>query len=58
MSGVKDNNKKKDDIPEIKETITILKTEYEALKAKHDERDSFYDKYVRAHAEFENARKS
>ena len=57
MSGVKDNNKKKDDIPEIKETITILKTEYEALKAKHDERDSFYDKYVRAHAEFENARK-
>ena len=54
---MKDNNKKKDDIPEIKETITILKTEYEALKAKHDERDSFYDKYVRAHAEFENARK-
>ncbi|MDP2928578.1 MAG: nucleotide exchange factor GrpE [Candidatus Omnitrophota bacterium] len=55
---MKDNNSKKNsDIPEIKETITILKTEYEALKAKHDERDSFYDKYVRAHAEFENARK-
>jgi len=55
---MKNNNDKKDGgIPEIKETITILKTEYEALKAKHDERDSFYDKYVRAHAEFENARK-
>ena len=51
------NNKKDNGIPEIKETITILKSEYEALKAKNDERDSFYDKYVRAHAEFENARK-
>lgn len=54
-----DNNDKKRDneIPETKETITILKTEYEALKAKHDERDAFQDKYLRAHAEFENARK-
>ena len=55
---MKANNDKKDNgIPEIKETITILKSEYEALKAKNDERDAFYDKYVRAHAEFENARK-
>ena len=53
----KNNNKKDNEIPETKETITILKSEYEALKSKHDERDAFYDKYVRAHAEFENARK-
>ena len=39
------------------DTITIPKKEYEALKAKHDEHDSYYDKYVRAHAEFENAKK-
>jgi molecular chaperone GrpE len=51
------NNKKDNGIPEIKETITILKSEYEALKSKNDEKDLFYDKYLRAHAEFENARK-
>ena len=39
------------------DTVTIPKKEYEALKAKHDERDSYYDKYIRAHAEFENAKK-
>ena len=55
---MKPNHDKKDnEIPETKETITILKTEYEALKAKVDEKDSFQDKYLRAHAEFENARK-
>jgi molecular chaperone GrpE len=37
--------------------ITIAKEEYEALKAKAEERDAFNDKYVRAHAEFENVRK-
>lgn len=37
--------------------VSIPKKEYEALKAKHDERDSYYDKYIRAHAEFENAKK-
>ena len=51
------NNKKDNDIPETKETITILKSEYEALKARNDEKDPFYDKYVRSHAEFENAKK-
>ncbi|MBI5124240.1 MAG: nucleotide exchange factor GrpE [Candidatus Omnitrophica bacterium] len=39
------------------EMVTIPKKEYEALKVKHDERDSYYDKYMRAHAEFENAKK-
>lgn len=37
--------------------VSIPKKEYEALKAKHDERDSYHDKYIRAHAEFENAKK-
>lgn len=55
----KSNNKNNDkaNTPAPDETITISKKEYEALKAKHDERDSYYDKYVRAHAEFENAKK-
>jgi molecular chaperone GrpE len=39
------------------EKVTLSKAEYEALKAKADERDAFSDKYVRAHAEFENVRK-
>lgn len=39
------------------EMVTVPKKEYEAMKAKADERDAFYDKYVRTHAEFENARK-
>lgn len=39
------------------EGVTIPKQEYDALKLKAEERDSFYDKYVRAHAEFENAKK-
>ncbi|MDP2913559.1 MAG: nucleotide exchange factor GrpE [Candidatus Omnitrophota bacterium] len=38
-------------------TVTIPNKEYEVMKARADERDAFYDKYVRAHAEFENARK-
>lgn len=37
--------------------VTVTRAEYEALKAKAAERDAFYDKYVRAHAEFENVRK-
>jgi molecular chaperone GrpE len=37
--------------------VTLAKEEYDALKAKADERDAFSDKYVRAHAEFENVRK-
>lgn len=39
------------------EKVTLSKEEYDALKAKADERDAFSDKYVRAHAEFENVRK-
>lgn len=40
-----------------KETVTIPKGEYEALLAKHKEKDALNDKYLRAHAEFENLRK-
>lgn len=43
--------------PLLEEMVTIPKKEYEALKAKHEERDAYYDKYVRAHAEFENAKR-
>lgn len=53
MKEENNNNKLRD--PE--ELVTIPKKEYEVLKAKHDERDEYYDKYVRAHAEFENAKK-
>jgi len=38
-------------------TVTISKEEYDTLVLKSQERDSFYDKYIRAHAEFENAKK-
>lgn len=62
MTGNKNNDKSDKDkqsaaaLPE--EThVTISKEEYEALKAKSEERDAFNDKYVRAHAEFENVRK-
>ena len=51
------NNNKDSEKPLLDEMVTIPKKEYEALKAKHDERDSYYDKYVRAHAEFENAKR-
>ncbi|MBN2453240.1 MAG: nucleotide exchange factor GrpE [Candidatus Omnitrophica bacterium] len=37
--------------------VILSAQEYEALKAKADERDVFHDKYMRAHAEFENARR-
>jgi len=53
----KEKNNKDMDKPLIEEMVTIPKKEYEALKSKHDERDLYYDKYVRAHAEFENAKK-
>lgn len=49
----KNNNNK----PQLEEMVTIPKKEYDLLKAKHDERYDYYDKYVRAHAEFENAKK-
>ena len=54
----KHNDKNSQGAPKAEETnITIPKQEYEALRAKADERDAFNDKYVRAHAEFENVRK-
>ena len=52
----KENNKN-DVGPQAEETVAIPKSEYDALKSKREEKDLFYDKYVRAHAEFENARK-
>lgn len=54
---MEEKNKNKNNKPLLDEMVTISKKEYESLKAKHDERDSYYDKYVRAHAEFENAKK-
>ena len=54
------NNNNKQENPSAPDaavdTVTIPKKEYEVLKAKRDERDSYYDKYIRAHAEFENAK--
>ena len=56
-----DKDIRKDDqlpqpLPE-EELVTITKKEYQALKAKSEEHDASNDKYIRAHAEFENARK-
>lgn len=56
MSEKNTNNKTKNANPE-EEKITIPKQEYEALKSKSEERDSLYDKYLRSHAELENAKK-
>lgn len=39
------------------ETVTMSKAECDALKQKASERDEYCDKYMRAHADFENARK-
>ncbi len=41
----------------IDENISLPKKEYEELKAKAGERDAYCDKYMRSHAEFENARR-
>lgn len=41
----------------IEENVSLPKKAYEELKAKADERDAYCDKYMRAHAEFENARR-
>lgn len=51
------NTNKNNNKPLLEEMVTIPKKEYEALKAKEGECGAYYDKYVRAHAEFENARK-
>jgi len=57
MGGVKEKNGKNNEKPLLDEMVTIPKKEYEALKSVNGERDSYYDKYVRAHAEFENAKR-
>lgn len=51
----KNNCKPKEEV--VADTVTLPKADYDALKIKADERDAFYDKYVRSHAEFENIRK-
>lgn len=43
--------------PAAPEAVTIPKAELEALRAKAAECDALSDKLIRAHAEFENARK-
>ena len=43
--------------PKTPEEVVLPAKEFEALKAKADERDAYCDKYVRAHADFENVRK-
>jgi len=56
--------KKNDKLPQEKqeetakdEMVTISKQELDALKAKSDDRDAWQDKFLRAHAEFENVKK-
>jgi molecular chaperone GrpE len=44
-------------IPETDEKITILKKEYEELLEKSKEIGALHDKFLRTHAEFENARR-
>ena len=39
------------------EMVTIPRKEYEELKTRSRDHDTVHDKYVRAHAEFENIRK-
>ena len=39
------------------EKVELTKAEYETLKTKAAERDDYCDKYLRSHAEFENAKK-
>lgn len=57
------SNKEKNNKPQnaeqkmIEENVSLSKKEHEGLKAKADERDMYCDKYMRAHAEFENARR-
>jgi molecular chaperone GrpE len=50
----KDNNRKTNTNDDI---VTLTRPDYDALKAKADERDAYSDKCLRAHAEYENAKK-
>lgn len=51
------SNNKNNKAAEKEEMVSISKREYDALKSKSEERDSYYDNYLRAHAEVENVRK-
>ena len=53
----KDNKVNHEEKKLLEENVSLSKKEYEELKAKGDERDAYCDKYMRAHAEFENARR-
>ncbi|MCM8761431.1 MAG: nucleotide exchange factor GrpE [Candidatus Omnitrophica bacterium] len=57
MSNKEHKENKNDKQDSTTEEVRLSKEEYEALKAKAGERDAFYDKYLRAHADFENTRK-
>lgn len=52
MSNSQDKNNKVND-----GKVEPVQADYEALKAKADERDLYYDKYLRLQAEFDNAKK-
>jgi len=52
------NNKAEDAAHKIEEgVVSMSKPEYDAIKAKADERDLYYDKFLRIQAEFDNAKK-
>lgn len=57
MTEKNNKNNKANDVKQDAENITMPKAEYDALKAKCGEADVYYDKFLRAHAEFENAKK-
>jgi len=49
-------NKKNDDKAEG-DIVSVPKSEYDALKTKADEKDAYYDKYLRLQADLDNAKK-
>ena len=51
MKDTNNDKKVQDDV------MSVPKAEYEALKARADEMASYYDKYLRLQAEFDNAKK-
>lgn len=51
------NNADKKDKATGPEEVALPKAEYDLLKAKADERDAACDKYLRAQADFDNAKK-
>jgi molecular chaperone GrpE len=51
------NNKQHKKPDTAEEAITMTKAEYDALKAAGSEKDNYYDKYLRAQADLENARR-